>query len=87
MRVALKFCGGCDPGFERGEYWQAIARAAGPEIEWARLEEEGCQAVLLICGCDTACPQKDMPPGLRQVCLKDDRLAPGQVVKKILQKE
>ncbi|MBI4800295.1 MAG: hypothetical protein HY794_16510 [Desulfarculus sp.] len=87
MRVALKFCGGCDPGYERGEYWQAIARAAGPEIEWARLEDQGCQAVLLICGCDTACVEDDMPPGLRLVCLRNDRLPPRVVVDILLQRE
>lgn len=87
MRVALKFCGGCDPGYERREYWEDIARAAGADIEWARLEDAGCQAVLLICGCPTACPEADMPPGLRLVRLSDDRLAPAEVVKKLLQKE
>jgi len=87
MLVALKFCGGCNPGYERRDYWEAIARAAGPDIQWTNLEDRACQAVLLVCGCDTACPEKEMPPGLKLVCLKIDRLPPEEVVGNLLKEE
>jgi len=87
VRVALKFCGGCDPGYERADYWRQIALAAGTSLKWRRLEDHDYQAVLLICGCATACPENEMPPGVPLVCLKDDRLAPAEVIRKLRDKE
>ena len=87
MRVALKYCGGCDPAYERGPYFARIREAAGPEIEWVRLEEGDYQAVLLICGCDTACPREEMPAGVPLVCLTNDEQDPARVVGLLLDKE
>ena len=57
--MALKYCGGCNPGFDRVAYVDKIKSAAGPDIEWVTLEEEGFDAVLLVSGCETACPLTD----------------------------
>ena len=80
MKVALKFCGGCNPDYERVEYFSAISRAAGDRLHWRRLEDRDYQAVLLICGCPTACPLNDMPAGLSLVCLTSPATAPETVV-------
>lgn len=86
MRVALKYCGGCDPAYERTEYFRLIARAAGERLEWVRLDAGDYAAILLICGCDTACPEEEMPAGAPLVCLRNDRLPPEAVVEAILQR-
>ncbi len=39
-RVALKYCGGCDPGFDRVEYIQRVRAAAGEAIMWVTLDDE-----------------------------------------------
>jgi hypothetical protein len=60
MRVALKFCGGCDPAYDRVEYWEQIRLAAGDRIDWVRLDSGSYDAVLLICGCEKTCPRDDL---------------------------
>jgi hypothetical protein len=87
MRVAVKFCGGCDPAYERGAYFREIKEAAGGRIEWCRPGEGGQRAVLLICGCATACPEEEMPPGAPVLCLKDNQLPPRQVAERLLKEE
>ena len=86
MRVALKFCGGCDPSFERVEYGRAIAAAAKERIEWTRLGEGPYDAVLLICGCDHACIENEMPSDAPLVSLKDPGVAPEEVIASLLRK-
>ncbi|MCB2193243.1 MAG: hypothetical protein KQI62_16850, partial [Deltaproteobacteria bacterium] len=60
MKVALKYCGGCDPGYDRVAYYEAIQAEAGERITWQRLEQGGHQALLLVCGCETACPLEEI---------------------------
>ena len=86
MRVALKFCGGCDPAYERVEYWRAIAEAAGDRIEWTRLDEGPYEAVLLISGCARACIAEEMPPDAPLVSLKDQGASPEEVIVSLRQK-
>ncbi len=84
-RVALKYCGGCDPEFDRVEYFQKIQKKAGDSIEWVTLDEGRYEAVLLIEGCATACPEKDSASlSGNIVSLKNDDLDPGEVVRILL---
>lgn len=87
MKVALKYCGGCDPAFDRVEYFERIAEAAGERITWTSLEEGNYRTVLLICGCATACPQEELPLPPEAIILKDDQMAPAKVVAQLLDKE
>jgi hypothetical protein len=54
-RLAVKFCGGCNPVLERGELAQKI-REGLPTSEWVSWEE-GADLVLIIDGCPTACAE------------------------------
>jgi hypothetical protein len=81
MKVAIKFCGGCDPDYDRVEYWAAIRGAAGDKIEWVRLDSDNYDAVLHIRGCNKTCPQDDMPQLDRVVTLTDDSLNAEHVVR------
>jgi hypothetical protein len=86
MLVALKFCGGCDPAYERVEYWQAIERAAGRGVAWTRLEQGPYDAVLLICGCARACIEHEMPSEVPLLCLKDETATPEEVIARLLKR-
>ncbi|MEW5911247.1 MAG: hypothetical protein AB1814_01725 [Thermodesulfobacteriota bacterium] len=86
LRVALKYCGGCDPAYDRVEYFQAIARAAGGRIAWTTLEAGQHQAALVICGCARACLAEELPLGPEALWLKDDQLPPAEVVARLLKK-
>lgn len=85
-RIALKYCGGCNPGFDRVEYFRKIRSAAGDSIEWVTLEDPGFDVVLLIQGCQTACPAKmlDCIGDERIVSITDDGWDPEEIVKKLL---
>jgi len=85
-RVAIKFCGGCDPAYERGEYFRAIRRAAGGRIHWVRPKEADWERLLLICGCATACPVEELAQvlGASLVCRTDDAAPPDKVVAELL---
>ncbi len=85
-KVALKFCGGCNPEFDRGEYYRRIRTAAAESIEWRTLEDGDFETVLLIEGCRTACPEKDFlaPIGRRVISLANEDLEPDEVVKLLL---
>lgn len=87
MKVALKYCGGCDPTFDRVAYFQRIAAAAGGRITWTTREQGDQQAVLIICGCATTCPSEELSLGPETLLLKDEHLAPAEVVVRLLDKE
>ena len=57
-RIALKYCGGCDPEFDRVELFAKIRPAAADSIEWVGLDDHGFNTVLVIAGCARACPEQ-----------------------------
>ncbi|MBU0516717.1 MAG: hypothetical protein KJ621_18325 [Proteobacteria bacterium] len=86
MKVALKYCGGCDPAFERVEYFERIRAAAGEAIEWVRPEDPALRAVLLICGCPRACAAGELSFHRPLVCLARDDLTPEGVVSLLVER-
>lgn len=87
--MALKYCGGCNPGFDRVAYVEKIKSAAGPCIEWVTLDEGWFDAVLLVTGCDTACPRRslDFSKYKQTLLIKDDKQSPEDLVKILLESE
>jgi hypothetical protein len=85
-RIVLKYCGGCDPGFDRVEYFKEIQNAAGDSIEWVSLDDRDLGTVLLISGCDTACPVENMVLRAcrRIVVIRDDKRNPAEIVQSLL---
>ncbi len=84
-RIALKYCGGCNPGFDRVQYFNRIRIAAGDFIEWVTLDEQDFEAVLVISGCETACPEDsiDFTP-TRIITVRDNRRDPGEIAQHFL---
>jgi hypothetical protein len=86
-RVALKYCGGCDPGFDRVELFTRIRAAGGDSIEWVGLDDPDFDTVLIIAGCDRACPEQDLEVfPYRVISIKHDRLDAGEIIKALLSK-
>jgi hypothetical protein len=73
-RLAVKFCGGCNPVLERGELAQKI-REGLPTSEWVSWEE-GADLVLIINGCPTACAEREEIQKNSRACLE---IQPGGV--------
>lgn len=84
--MALKFCGGCDPEYDRGEYWERLARAAGDRIEWVGPEEVGWRTILLLQACSKACLERELEFGekVRVVPVRDDRTEPEKIIETLL---
>jgi len=85
-RVALKFCGGCDPEYDRIAYCEKLHITAGDRIEWARPDDNGCHAALLICGCPRACPENDLASTYPRciISITDDEEDSEEVIKKLM---
>ena len=85
-RVALKYCGGCDPGFDRVEYFNRVRSAAGEAIEWVTLADSDFGTVLVISGCETACPVPDIDVSASYsiVSVRDDKTDPQEIVATLL---
>lgn len=55
MRIGLKFCGGCNPYYKRGETVQELVKKF-PQFRFEIVREsEYYDIVLLVCGCIRGC--------------------------------
>lgn len=88
-RIALKYCGGCDPAFDRVEYFKEIQNAAGHMLEWVTMDDPDFETVLVVSGCDIACPAEKMAlaPGQTMVSVRDNKRHPAEVVLSLLNRE
>lgn len=87
-RIALKYCGGCDPEFDRVELFAKVRSAAADSIEWVGLDDHGFNTVLVIAGCARACPAQhpEIAP-YRVISLQHDRLPAAETVQALLSQE
>lgn len=86
-RVALKYCGGCNPVYDRERYVAAIRRAAGARIDWVSSGGEGAGTFLVVNGCRRACMLEEFgrsAAGRRLVSVQTGDEPPGEVVRLLL---
>ena len=88
-RVGLKYCGGCNPSYERVEYVRRIQQAAGDRIEWVSIEEGGFDTLLVVNGCDKQCAlmAEYDEAGWRVISIKEDRKEPEDILSMLLEEE
>lgn len=56
IRVALKYCGGCNPGYDRVSVAESIRDRLQGRVEFlAALDCNDIDIVLVLAGCETAC--------------------------------
>ncbi len=53
--MGLKYCGGCNPHYDRVSLVEDLKTRLGREIEWVSPEAGDLDLVLAIEGCETAC--------------------------------
>ena len=59
MKCGVKFCGGCNPHYQRGDAYRKI-KADLPEIDFEYAEEDvDYDQLLVIGGCTACCPLID----------------------------
>jgi hypothetical protein len=84
-RIALKYCGGCDPEFDRVGLFAKVRSAAADSIEWVGLDDFGFNTVLVIAGCARACPAQRPEIALyRAIFLQNDRLPAAEIIQALL---
>ena len=77
--VGIRFCGGCNPRYDRGKALDNIALKY-PEIHFVLANEHDYyQVLLVICGCKSACAnikpyKRDFTLVMDEACLLDDVL-------------
>jgi hypothetical protein len=54
-RVGIKYCGGCNPDYDRVALVEQIMRALKGKVEIVPAQNEGVEIILAVQGCATAC--------------------------------
>ena len=83
--VAVKFCGGCNPTYERGKYFESVRDAAADKVTWVGTDYPEPDTMLVICGCPAACPEKNCNPDSyeKRIIIRDGQPTPEDTVKEI----
>lgn len=55
VKVGIKYCGGCNPTFDRVEFVRDLTAWLDFVVEWVSFEDEGISCLLIVNGCETAC--------------------------------
>lgn len=57
MRIGVKYCGGCNPRYDRTGFVARLKEELGSGVEWvgAGAAGEPLDFVLVVCGCTAAC--------------------------------
>ena len=55
MKIAIKYCGGCNPDFDRVALVKHIEERLNGKVEFVSPEDDGIDLVLAVEGCRTAC--------------------------------
>ena len=63
LKIGLKYCGGCNPSYDRGAMAERITGALKDSAEFVTIIDDSVDHVLSIQGCDVSCadltPYKD----------------------------
>lgn len=71
MKTGVKFCGGCNPTFDRGEAFNELKKRY-PEVEFESYDAgKKYKRLILICGCERTCLR------FREEFSADEILIPG----------
>jgi hypothetical protein len=55
LKVAIKYCGGCNPGYDRVALADYIKKSLHGRVEFVSLDSEVVDMVLAVEGCKTCC--------------------------------
>jgi hypothetical protein len=55
MRIGVKYCGGCNPDYDRVALIKQIQERLKDKADFVSWEREDMDIVLVVCGCSTSC--------------------------------
>ena len=71
-KIALKFCGGCNPNYDRLELLNRLKKTLEPDLEWVAYTDQNADKVLIICGCATQCAEVRQIPQQKRIWISDE---------------
>jgi len=67
-RIGVKYCGGCNPGYERVEMIERVQFRFNDRFLFLRHDEPDIEVLVLMSGCHRACAGKDLNPAEIPYC-------------------
>jgi len=64
-RLGVKYCGGCNPEFDRVEMVRQIASRLAERVELVSWQDPVIDGLLIVAGCQTACVELQKLPRLK----------------------
>ena len=55
IKIGVKYCGGCNPNYDRVELVEDLKRRLGGKVKFVPPDSEGVDLILAVEGCETAC--------------------------------
>lgn len=65
LKIRVKYCGGCNPGYDRVAIVKLIKERLGNRVALAETETKGISLVLAVEGCSIACADLSPFAGLK----------------------
>ena len=59
-KIGIKYCGGCNPTYERVEVIQRVQSSLGDRFLFLRHDQKGLDLLILANGCPRACADQDL---------------------------
>jgi len=60
VRIGIKYCGGCNPRYERVEMIKRLESLAGDRLSLIRYDQENLAGLITVNGCPRACGAKGL---------------------------
>ena len=61
-KIGIKYCGGCNPGYERVEMIERVQFRFNDRFLFLRHDEPDIEVLVLMNGCHRACASQDVNP-------------------------
>lgn len=61
-RIGIKYCGGCNPTYERAELVKKVQFLTGERFHFLHFDQKDFDGLLLIQGCERACAMENLNP-------------------------
>jgi hypothetical protein len=55
LKIGIKYCGGCNPGYDRVALVKQIEKSLQGKVEFVSPESQDVALILAVQGCSTAC--------------------------------
>jgi hypothetical protein len=61
-KIGIKYCGGCNPSYERVEMIQRVQFRFNDRFLFLRHDDPGIEVLVLMSGCHRTCASRDLNP-------------------------